>query len=118
LSEILVRELSRLERPALERHLLALGGQDRRLRFGAALNDSAVSAYVERIDFERDALFGVFDDALHLTGVAHVARSGAHAELGVSCSRALRPATFASARFSIFSLGRISPPCACLPIMP
>ena len=84
MTDILVRELSRPERPALETHLLALGGEDRRLRFGAAFNDAAVSAYVERIDFERDALFGVFDDALHLTGAAHVARSGAHAELGVS----------------------------------
>ena len=84
MTDILVRELSRPERPALEAHLLALGGQDRRLRFGAALNDAAVSAYVERIDFERDALFGVFDDALRLAGAAHVARNGAHAELGVS----------------------------------
>ena len=84
MTDILVRELSRPERAALEAHLLALGAQDRRLRFGAAFNDAAVSAYVERIDFERDALFGVFDDALHLTGAAHVARSGAHAELGVS----------------------------------
>lgn len=79
-----IRELLRLDCALLEPHFLALGGQDRRLRFGAAFNDAAVSAYVERIDFERDALFGVFDDALQLTGAAHVARSGAHAELGVS----------------------------------
>ena len=84
MTDILVRELSRLERPALGVHLLALAGPDRRLRFGAAFNDDAVRAYVERIDFERDALFGVFDDALHLTGAAHVARSDGHAELGVS----------------------------------
>ena len=81
---ILVRELSRLDRVSLEPHFLALGGEDRRLRFGVPLNDSAVRAYVARIDFERDALFGVYDDALKLIGAAHVARSDGHAELGVS----------------------------------
>ena len=84
MSDILVRELSRLERPALEPHFLALGHEDRRLRFGTAFNDAAVRAYVGRIDFERDALFAVFDDSLHIIGAAHVARGDGHAELGVS----------------------------------
>jgi GNAT superfamily N-acetyltransferase len=79
-----IRELSRLERTALEPHLLALHGDDRRLRFGAPLNDDAVRAYVARIDFERDAAFGVYDDALRLVGAAHVARGNGHAELGVA----------------------------------
>ena len=81
---ILVRELSRLDRASLTPHFLALGSEDRRLRFGASLNDSAVRAYVERIDFERDVLFGVHDDALNVIGAAHVARGDGHAELGVS----------------------------------
>ena len=84
MTESLVRELSRPERALLEAHFLALGSDDRRLRFGSAFNDAAVQAYVQRIDFERDALFGVFDDHLQLTGVAHVARGDGHAELGVS----------------------------------
>ncbi|HEX2332264.1 MAG TPA: GNAT family N-acetyltransferase [Burkholderiales bacterium] len=79
-----IRELSRLERAALEPHFLALGGDDRRLRFGAPLNDESVRAYVERIDFERDAVFGVYDDSLSLIAAAHVARGNGHAELGVS----------------------------------
>jgi GNAT superfamily N-acetyltransferase len=79
-----IRELSRLDRPALERHFLSLESEDRRLRFGASLNNAAVRAYVARIDFERDAAFGVFDDDLHLVGAAHLARADAHAELGVS----------------------------------
>ena len=41
-------------------------------------------AYVERIDFERDAVFGVYDDSLRLVAAAHVARANGHAELGVS----------------------------------
>jgi GNAT superfamily N-acetyltransferase len=79
-----VRELSRLHRASLEPHFLALDGEDRRLRFGMALKDEAVRAYVAGIDLERDAVFGVYDDALHLIGAAHVARSDGHAELGVS----------------------------------
>jgi GNAT superfamily N-acetyltransferase len=81
---IVTRELSRLEREALEHHLLALGDEDRRLRFGLALPDQAIRDYVKRIDFERDAVFGVFDDDLQLIAVAHLARCEAHAELGIS----------------------------------
>lgn len=84
MTDIPVRELSRLERPALAPHFLALGHEDRRLRFGSAFNDAAVHAYVERIDFERDTVFAVFDDGLRIIGAAHVARGDGHAELGVS----------------------------------
>jgi GNAT superfamily N-acetyltransferase len=79
-----VRELTSLDRAAYEQHLLALGPEDRRLRFGAPPADSMVRAYVARIDFERDALFGVFSDDLILAGAAHLARGDDHAELGVS----------------------------------
>ena len=82
--DIPIRELSRLDCAALGLHFLALEPEDRRLRFGVALNDGAVRAYLARIDFERDAVFGVYDDVLHLIGAAHVARSEHHAELGVS----------------------------------
>ena len=79
-----IRQLSRLEQPPLERHFLALGGEDRRLRFGIGVNDFAVRIYVKRIDFENDAVFGVLDDELHLIGAAHLGRGEGHAELGVS----------------------------------
>jgi len=85
-----VNELQRLERAALERHLLSLDAEDRRLRFGNPLSGTAVHAYVARIDFERDAVFGAYDDALHLVGAAHVARAGRCAELGVSVLAAHR----------------------------
>ena len=65
-------------------HFLALSREDRRLRFGATLDDQAVRDYVERIDFERDAVLGVFAHDLSLSGVAHVAGGGASAEFGVS----------------------------------
>jgi len=79
-----VRQLSWLERPALERHFLALGAGDRRLRFGTGMSDFALRIYVKRIDFENDAVFGVLDDELHLIGAAHLGRGEGHAELGVS----------------------------------
>jgi GNAT superfamily N-acetyltransferase len=88
--DIPIRELWPSERPELYEHFLALGTDDRRLRFGAPLNDSTVRDYVSRIDFAQDALFGVLDDELRLLGVAHVARSPAFAELGVSVLEGFR----------------------------
>ena len=82
--QVLVRELLVSDRAALERHFLALGREDRRLRFGAALGDATVRSYVNRIAFDRDALFGVAADSLELLGVAHVARLPGAAELGLS----------------------------------
>src|SRR5882762_3811437 len=73
-----IRELSKLEQPALERHFLALGSEDRRLRFGIGMNDFAVRSYVKRIDFDNDAVFGVLDDELHLIG-ALLGRAHMHA---------------------------------------
>lgn len=81
---IVTNELTRLHRDVLQRHFLALGPEDRRLRFGVALSDDGVHDYVARIDFERDAVFGVYDDDMSLAGVGHVARGEGFAELGVS----------------------------------
>ena len=85
-----VSELSVLHRGALLRHFMALDRDDRRLRFGTPRSDTALRAYVASIDFERDALFGVFDEELELIGAAHVARAHGHAELGVSVLREQR----------------------------
>ena len=87
---IVTRELLRLERAKFATHLRALDSEDRRLRFGLALPDAAIDEYVARIDFGRDAVFGVFDDALRLIGAAHLARADAHAELGLSVLPAYR----------------------------
>jgi GNAT superfamily N-acetyltransferase len=89
-NNIHVRELSRLDRTAMERHFLALEAEDRRLRFGLAIGDAAVRDYVARIDFGRDAAFGVFDDELHLLAVGHLARGARHVELGISVLAAQR----------------------------
>lgn len=76
--------LAASDRPALLAHFLALGGEDRRLRFGFPARDSSIERYVNDIDFERDAVFGVQGDARRLDGITHLALIEKHAEIGVS----------------------------------
>ena len=76
--------LREYHRPALEAHFLALGAEDRRLRFGTNLPDESVRSYVARIDFRRDGVFAAQDDTLQLAAVVHVANTGESAELGLS----------------------------------
>lgn len=80
-----VKRLSRLSRDALLRHFLALEPADLRLRFGTVKSPAGIAEYVDGIDFDQDAAFGVFDDELRLVGVAHVgSMPDGTAELGVS----------------------------------
>jgi len=85
-----VRELHTGHREEILQHLLQLGEDDRRLRFGTQTPDEVIHHYVERLDFNRDAVFGVFDLNLKLIGMAHLAylpevKGKAHAaEFGVS----------------------------------
>lgn len=80
----MVSQLGAGERAALERHFLALDAEDRRLRFGIPLADAAVRAYVGRIDFGGDAVFGIVGDDLEVLAAAHLARAGVDGELGLS----------------------------------
>jgi RimJ/RimL family protein N-acetyltransferase len=79
-----VQRLGEASRPELARHFLSLEPEDVRLRFGVSISATAVVGYVDRIDFDADAVFGVHDDELALVGVAHVAFTEDMAELGVS----------------------------------
>ncbi len=81
---VTVQRLSEGARAALMAHFLALPTEDRRLRFGSLPNAEGIAGYVDRIDFDCDAVFGVHDDRLALVGVAHVAFSDDFAELGLS----------------------------------
>lgn len=89
---IAVHRLNPLHREDIARHLLLLPADDRRLRFGQHIRDEAVCDYVERIDFERDRVFGVHAPDLALVGVAHLALDTGQkfAELGVSVDPACR----------------------------
>jgi GNAT superfamily N-acetyltransferase len=70
---IRVKELSERNRRRLLMHFLALGEDDRLLRFGSVLPDELVIRYVQKLDFSRDTIFGVFNDNLELLGVGHLA---------------------------------------------
>jgi GNAT superfamily N-acetyltransferase len=54
-------------------HFLALNEQERYMRFGSVLPDELITKYVQKINFSRDAVFGVYDDDLNLVAVAHLA---------------------------------------------
>ncbi|MGN6232143.1 MAG: GNAT family N-acetyltransferase [Trinickia sp.] len=86
---VLVRELTAGDREQLLAHFLALGDDDRLLRFGQAAPDHVIENYVRSIDFARDTVFGVYDHRLELVGVGHLAYLPADgdrrtAEFGVS----------------------------------
>ncbi len=96
---VTVQRLNESARAALETHFLELPAEDRRLRFGSSLSPEGITAYVDGIDFDRDAVFVVHDDRLALIGAAHVAFGDDHAELGLSVLPAHRGRGVGSALF-------------------
>jgi RimJ/RimL family protein N-acetyltransferase len=68
-----VRELHAGHREKILQHLLQLDEEDRRLRFGTQTPDEVIRRYVEGLDFNKDAVFGIFDLNLKLIGMAHLA---------------------------------------------
>jgi RimJ/RimL family protein N-acetyltransferase len=91
-SGVVVQRLSGAHAPQTARHLLELSTADRRLRFGAPVQDATIEAYVGRIDFSADRVFGIVSADLELAGVGHLALDpvGETAELGVSVDRGAR----------------------------
>lgn len=82
-----VMQLNAAHRAALQKHFQYLEGDDLRLRFGHAVKSEWLTAYVNALNFEDDAVFGVFyvcADDLELVGVAHLALHDDTAEFGVS----------------------------------
>lgn len=99
-TELPVR-LRAADREALTQHFLSLGPEDRRLRFGATLTDDAIRALEERIDFDRDEVFGIAGEDLSLLAVVHVAfYEGGRAELGLSVLPQARGQGLGNALFS------------------
>jgi RimJ/RimL family protein N-acetyltransferase len=91
-SGVAVQRLSALHRADIERHMLGLSAEDRRLRFGRPMRDDALRNYVAGIDFARDRVFGIHAPDLRLVGVAHLALAPAEqlAELGLSVDHSCR----------------------------
>ena len=87
-----IRTLSSLERGQIAQHLQQLSPDDRRSRFGAALNDAAIAHYVDAIDFARDKVLGVVEENDELVALAHVGFEPLRdtAELGLSVAAGSR----------------------------
>jgi RimJ/RimL family protein N-acetyltransferase len=68
-----IRSLAQRHRPKVLAHLLALGPDDRYLRFGYAANNAQIGRYVDLLDFDRDEVFGIFNRKLELIAQAHLA---------------------------------------------
>jgi GNAT superfamily N-acetyltransferase len=99
---VLVKELQERDRRRMVKHFMELEGSDRLLRFGTILPDEQVANYVNRIDFSRDMVFGVYNRLFKLVAVGHLAFAPRDesqsavtekervAEFGVSVSKAAR----------------------------
>ena len=85
-SAALVRKLDDTHRAAVLLHFLTLAADDRHLRFGSPTTDAVVEHYVANLDFSRDALFGVFNDALELSSIV-MAADGVIAETEMAMLR-------------------------------
>ena len=68
-----IKELSEGDRHHLLMHFLALDASARLLRFGMVFPDELITTYVQQINFARASVFGVYDSALMLVGVGHLA---------------------------------------------
>ena len=99
---VLVKELRERDRRRMVKHFIGLEDSDRLLRFGTMLPDEQVENYVNRIDFSRDMVFGVYNRMFKLVAVGHLAfaprdesksaitEKDRVAEFGVSVSRSAR----------------------------
>jgi GNAT superfamily N-acetyltransferase len=90
-----IRELNPRHKTRIARHLMTLNAADRYLRFGYLAQDEQIQNYVDGLNFERDAIFGVFNDSLQLVAMAHLAFSvdrslDACGEFGVSVQKKAR----------------------------
>ncbi len=87
-----IRVLGARHRERVCQHLLALDDEDRARRFGHMASDERIRRYVDSMDFDADAMFGVFDRRLHLGAIVHLAfqpQEGA-AEFGISVQPQMR----------------------------
>ena len=90
-----VRILSLKHRPRISAHLKSLAPQDRYLRFGYTATDEQIENYVNKLNFARDDIYGVFNRRLEIVAMAHLAFSvdpewATCAEFGVSVDLQMR----------------------------
>lgn len=99
--KLLLQQLSRAHLPAMHAHLLRLDDIDRVQRFAQPASDAVIEGYLTRLDFNRDAHYGMWttsDCTSKLVGLTHLAidSQGCFAEIGVSVDRDYRRQGLAS----------------------
>lgn len=99
-----IRSLGSNHRSWISFHLKSLGQHDRYLRFGFGANDEQINRYVDRLDFDRDEIFGIYNRRLELIGMAHLSFSpepsrALGAEFGVSVLESHRGRSFGERLF-------------------
>jgi RimJ/RimL family protein N-acetyltransferase len=95
---VIVKQLQERDRRRMLRHFMDLDNSDRLLRFGTVLPDEQVVKYVNKIDFSRDVVLGVYNKVFKLVAVGHLAfapkteatEKERVAEFGVSVSKSAR----------------------------
>lgn len=87
-SSDLVAQLGPHHRGRVLEHLRRLSERDLWLRFGYAVTDDALRAYVRKLHFSRDAIFAIFDEAADVLALGHLGfdknTSSKVAEFGLS----------------------------------
>ncbi len=111
-----VKQLAERDRRRIVKHFLGLDDSDRLLRFGTVLPDELVAAYVGKIDFSNDTIYGVYNRVFKLVAVGHLAFAPKEtlspgkanattkdrvAEFGVSVSKSARGLGIGSKLFEI-----------------
>jgi N-acetylglutamate synthase and related acetyltransferases len=71
-----MRPLGPSELSIYREHLLRLDAEDRRLRFGCAVDDSAIDAHVRRLRVDADRILALLDEEGSVVAAAHIARIG------------------------------------------
>lgn len=96
---MLARKLSVLDKDKITSHLQTLQGDDRRLRFGAMVNDDYIANYVNK-SFEQDSMwFGINHIDGYLVATCHAAIINDQAELGCSVDEDYRGLGYAQSMF-------------------
>ena len=97
-AHVIVKQLQERDRRRMLKHFMGLDNSDRLLRFGTVLPDEQVVKYVNKIDFSRDVVLGVYNKVFRLVAVGHLAFAPKTtatvkqrvAEFGVSVSKSAR----------------------------
>ena len=81
---MIIRPLSVLQREEIRRFYIALSAEDRRMRFCCSLSDTAVSRYVDSLNFTRGTIVGAFDEVAQLIGLGELAGGPEECEMAFS----------------------------------